>query len=444
MLFSNRSFRGCLALVVSQQVSLGISTYFIASAGRTLAARDIDQVLRDVLLFFAFALTAYLISSLAAVLGNRVQNELWQSYISRVFGEIGFEQGLGTQKNKEQTLAWLVGEAPSTLSDVSTFVLQAVSLYSNIIFTFFVFGLTLGVGLTGVISLSLIFSVFIVTRKKDQISDLSLGIQSKKLGAILRVNSLWDIQFNGNSQMREAANARQIGSLKEYFKETERYASVEQFLAAFPIVFSVPVLCAAIFWFYGPSGAELGILVAVLPRTLQLFGNVHSVSVLNSKLILMRTKYRRLLGFSSGLERRSLGEQIRADELKVLDHQSGVLVDISILMSGIGRGQLRSGRYTIRGGNGAGKSTLVKVIKDSIHDAVMVGPNIHLLESDFDGSSGELLLRQLHYVFKQKVPVLLLDEWDANLDSSNTERIDALIDELSQSTPVVEVRHRSM
>ena len=100
MLFSNRSFRGCLALVVSQQVSLGISTYFIASAGRTLAARDIDQVLRDVLLFFAFALTAYLISSLAAVLGNRVQNELWQSYISRVFGEIGFEQGLGTQKNK--------------------------------------------------------------------------------------------------------------------------------------------------------------------------------------------------------------------------------------------------------------------------------------------------------------------------------------------------------
>lgn len=39
------------------------------------------------------------------------------------------------------------------------------------------------------------------------------------------------------------------------------------------------------------------------------------------------------------------------------------------------------------------------------------------------------------------VPLILLDEWDANLDSYNIDEISQLIDELSMVTCVVESRH---
>lgn len=39
------------------------------------------------------------------------------------------------------------------------------------------------------------------------------------------------------------------------------------------------------------------------------------------------------------------------------------------------------------------------------------------------------------------VPVILLDEWDANLDADNTARLDARIDELALHKLIIEIRH---
>lgn len=57
-------------------------------------------------------------------------------------------------------------------------------------------------------------------------------------------------------------------------------------------------------------------------------------------------------------------------------------------------------------------------------------------------STGESLKNRLIEILdKVEADVLLLDEWDANLDSENKEKLSQLIDELASKKCVIEVRH---
>lgn len=51
-----------------------------------------------------------------------------------------------------------------------------------------------------------------------------------------------------------------------------------------------------------------GALVAMLPRSLQVFGNVHALSIHLSQFFLVRTRLRNLDGFFSGLEKYEMHE----------------------------------------------------------------------------------------------------------------------------------------
>lgn len=105
-----------------------------------------------------------------------------------------------------------------------------------------------------------------------------------------------------------------------------------------------------------------------------------------------------------------------------------------------------AGRFTLRGQNGSGKSTLLLALKASC------GPNAMLMPRSLDGlhwrgdhallSTGQCMVQcmdeaLLHGAFG----FLLLDEWDANLDTGNRSLIDARLDTVSQTKVVVEVRH---
>lgn len=59
-------------------------------------------------------------------------------------------------------------------------------------------------------------------------------------------------------------------------------------------------------------------------------------------------------------------------------------------------------------------------------------------------STGETVLNQIYEIINQTdLPILLLDEWDANLDFENMQKIDTLLSVLSKDRCIVEVRHRN-
>ena len=105
-----------------------------------------------------------------------------------------------------------------------------------------------------------------------------------------------------------------------------------------------------------------------------------------------------------------------------------------------------TGRYTIRGENGCGKSTALLMVKNALASKAFYLPThsqLSFLAETNKYSTGESLHNRLiEIIEKVDAEVLLLDEWDANLDTDNKERLSLLIDELAQSKCVIEVRHR--
>jgi len=106
----------------------------------------------------------------------------------------------------------------------------------------------------------------------------------------------------------------------------------------------------------------------------------------------------------------------------------------------------KSGRVTLRGENGAGKSTLLMLIKNELADRAFFLPTqnqLSFIAETNKYSTGESLRNRLMEILERvDVDVLLLDEWDANLDQDNREKLSLLIDELAEKKCVVEVRHR--
>ncbi len=104
------------------------------------------------------------------------------------------------------------------------------------------------------------------------------------------------------------------------------------------------------------------------------------------------------------------------------------------------------GRITIRGENGAGKSTALMLVKNALGDRAFFLPThnqLSFVSETNKYSTGESLKKRLMEISeKVDVDVLLLDEWDANLDKENQEKLSALIDEFSVRKCIIEVRHR--
>lgn len=428
------------ALILLKEGTLAASTYLMALAGKALAVLRFDDVRALVAQFFVLAVAAYFLSSCSTYFLARLKIRLWEDYVLETFGKIKFDQQVGSKKNMEKTIGWLTGEAPSTLSRLCDLYSSSLSIYLNVLFTLLVFWLTLGSTMASALLVSIGASVFIVTIFRRHISKIGKEIQSSKLQVSVSIYPLWGNFLFSNSTMIDNACdnfSTKIGDLQQ---RSVRYTLFEQAIACTPIYLCVPVIVYGLFNWAPRDAATLGMLVAVLPRSLQLLGNVHGMSLLNTNILLMKSQYEGLRDFTRHLERQNLSEHIEKNKISITDVATGSSMDMAYFIEKVQRRELK-GRYRVTGSNGAGKSTLLKLIKSIRRDAILLAPGSQLLASNEHCSTGEEQLRQIDKLLQECPAALLLDEWDANLDGANTKRIDDAIGKVDKTSLVVEVRH---
>lgn len=211
----------------------------------------------------------------------------------------------------------------------------------------------------------------------------------------------------------------------------------------------VPVIGTLVWLMYfdRTNDALLIMLVATLPRqilTIQYMSQIVSYSTQWNGL---RT---RLIGIISALRIPECKDDyvgnIKWRQINVINDTSCIEISSIKTIRQI-TNEYNPCRVTIRGGNGTGKSSLLALIKEALGEqAFLLPPHSDMFFefiNEMSLSTGEKMLLALNEIGKiNNIRVLLLDEWDANLDSNYLNSISQQIHELSGKVCVVEVRHR--
>jgi ABC-type transport system involved in cytochrome bd biosynthesis fused ATPase/permease subunit len=107
-----------------------------------------------------------------------------------------------------------------------------------------------------------------------------------------------------------------------------------------------------------------------------------------------------------------------------------------------------NGYYTITGPNGAGKSTLLLYLKKHLKDDAYYLPAFTQQAFNFNKreqfSTGQTIKKAIHEIIQiqdEKLQIICLDEWDANLDQKTTDEIMELLSKVAQTKIVIDIRH---
>lgn len=354
----------------------------------------------------------------------------------------------GLRQNKE---SFLTTEGPQTLRDFVEYVCDVATVSLNVAFNVF----ALVVLVEPLYSLTLLGSlglVFLVIRLwAPHLERLHVMAQEKRNVSTGTLFSVWDNVTLGAGKWFLSWQNMFVRALEDRRGTNLKAEVSRQFQSLVLSLFTfLPTLALAIWQVLhhqGNAAYALAILLT-LPRLFMIMANFHTLVAQWGAWPAERARLNGVFKALSSEPKKDLESRIQFQNI-TCTQPNGELSRVSDMDSLLKLLVGRTGRFTIRGSNGAGKSTTLLAIKQRYSDSSVYIPAQHRLYSPGqtqDGmSTGEKnleLTRACLEWLKQEPQLLLLDEWDANLDGKNVSLLDAAIDELSKKMLVLEVRHR--
>ncbi|WP_330925703.1 ABC transporter ATP-binding protein [Candidatus Sororendozoicomonas aggregata] len=441
IIFKSKFFWIAIGLVLLQQILVGLSTYAIGMAGKAIFT-DFHESIFYIEVFFLLIIFVYISGATSLFFRVKLSNSVWKKYYQSVFLSLTQKsQGVNTQKNKTNTHSWIGSEALNTIDDAGFFFVEIAAVYFNIIFTGVAFVTLLGLEVSSVLFLSLSLSIILVVALKNKIKNLASSIQSSQLKTIGSIGFIWDNIFFGTKKNYLKSIDKSNKTSQEFFKNKEKYSIYEQVISCVPVLISIPIIMYIVNTSYALSAESMGLLIAVLPRILQLFQSIHAATTFTSQLILKSKKLKNLDCFVSSLDYIDINGLIKTSMIRVVDCANNKPISISDLISKLGESGC-IGRYSITGDNGVGKSSLMKKIKEIRKNSIYISPNINIGTEFISSSTGQDKIFQINSAIEDsEADTYLFDEWDANLDISNMKSVENEIALLSKDKLVIEIRH---
>uniref|UniRef100_UPI002598840E ATP-binding cassette domain-containing protein n=1 Tax=uncultured Psychrobacter sp. TaxID=259303 RepID=UPI002598840E len=156
--------------------------------------------------------------------------------------------------------------------------------------------------------------------------------------------------------------------------------------------------------------------------------------------IFIRSKYNQLLNFS--LNENLLENNITSQNIQIFDNNLKRYISIKDLIEII-KGKRYFGRIQITGDNGSGKSSLIKILKDYETNSVLISPETDFHFQESKSSTGQKQLEKINFFLQENFDVVFLDEWSANLDKNNINKIDDILENASRNKLLIEIIHRN-
>lgn len=355
----------------------------------------------------------------------------------------------GDQQLKDKKSSYITRESDDLIRQILVYIFDAYSLVINMILGILVLAVTVDKILIAAYLIGVLANYYLLIPFSKKITNLAKSLQQSNVNFSSHLWNLWDNLIIGN---RFNMSKWEEGFEDKYSKRNNDESS-QVFFQEFAIAISSAVSFLIIFavngWlFYSNLNniTAIAILSSTLPKQVSFVSNFRRISYYITSYTSMKARY-------LGLKKEIV--PVKSNHYTMRINENLIKIDYDgtkhklILNKCIEQAkQAESGLWSITGQNGSGKSTTLKALKQELGDAAYYLPakhNLNFGKSDDRLSTGQKLIAQLKEIFKDTtVKVLLLDEWDANLDASNRTSIMNHIKEISRNILVIQVSHRGV
>lgn len=459
-LLTNRWACGCFALLTFQQIIEASATIWLVLMMKKIIAGE--PFFPFLFMYLGSLALPYFPGCIALIIKISWKQESQRSFINAFVASNRNQIGEWSNKGiKEEKLSILTAEGPSALHALIDYLYD---LYGYVLSVFFnIFALSVVVEpLFGIAYGISVFTVMFVMKAKRRIQRrLTKKALTARIDLYQSLLAAWDNVLLGNFynfKLWQDKTSQRVNRCLQKNVELERF---DQILAiVISLLTSIPSLAVVVYYAYENRFSipnltaflvTLPVLFTILSYTYQTLSLIFRWGMHRSKLISIYKAIQPIQYSHINMEKKVKWPKIQIvnsplSTIAPEDHISLVGPRSISSYQELLEFTTRAGRITLRGENGAGKSTLLMLIKNSLLDRAFFLPTqnqLSFISETNKYSTGESLRNRLLEILERvDVDVLLLDEWDANLDKENQERLSLLIDQLAEKKCVIEVRHR--
>jgi len=444
-----RVFGKAVTLLIMQQIIVASSSIWLASFITAV------QGLHDPLIWLAFyvasLLVPYLPGAASLIVLERAQTMLAINFVHRFQDKwTGCVLLWPNRKEHARTSSLLTGEASQALHAHLGYYYHMLSCTLNVLLNLVVIALIVDWTYLVSFAIGMVLAGILLLMQRNRKRLLALLAQQERIQWTAVLLGLWDNVLLGNRynlQMWTRLFSERGQKLMLTAVGLERFSQMISVSLAFLLL--TPTLCLVtilvIQHLHDPP--FLGIVAITLPRLFQMLSCAYELLFLASGLPAQRSRIRTVLDAlrpsqttqetPSTFEKRLHWQQLQCSQTDDSLYELKSLFD----------SPPQHGRFTLRGPNGSGKTSVLLLLKQKYGDAAFFLPAHHTLL--FEQANEHLSTGQRARTNFQELSntvdasILLLDEWDANLDANAIQELSRQIDTISNSRCVIEARHRT-
>jgi ABC-type transport system involved in cytochrome bd biosynthesis fused ATPase/permease subunit len=455
-LLTNKWALSCFIVMAIQQAIEASSTFWLVLLAQRVTTGQSFYIY--LIIYLTSLLLPYIPNCLALILKTSWKQDAQKTFIHAfVDSNRNNINEWGNKGIKEEKLSILTSEGPNTLN---LFIDYAWDLYVYVLSVLFnIVALAIVVEPFFLVSygfsLVCVFTVMSLNRRAQrQLTQKALIARVDLSQSLL---AAWDNVLLGNGYNFKLWYERTMQRLKRCLQRNVDLERFDQILAiCVSLITSLPSLFIVAYFMlkYQNDVPKLTSFVVILPLlfmilsyTYQTLSLIFRWAMHRSKLMTIYQSIAETHHHNALHDRRIKWPKImatystRADDYISRTVTQPILSPEDLLLQ-----TSKAGRLTLRGENGCGKSTALMLVKKSLKERAFFLPTHNQLSFVAETnkySTGESLRKRLQEILeKVDTDVLLLDEWDANLDEENKDQLSGLIDQLSIKKCVIEVRHR--
>lgn len=462
-LLANRWAIACCSILAFQQVLEASSTYWLVKLMASITGGE--NFFPYLVLYLAALALPYIPWCWAFVLKitwkQEAQRSLTNAFIAANKNNIGEWSNKGL---KEQKLSVLTSEGPATIHAFIDYIWDLTYDFLSVSLNILALAIVVEPLFALAYAFSIVFVIIIMKLKRRTQRQLTLKAMTARIDLCQSLLAAWDNVLLGNDynfKLWEEKNTMRLNRCLQRNVALERF---DQFLAIFvSLMTSIPCVIVVIYFILKHKNdlVILSSFIVILPILFQILSYTYLTLSLAFRWTMHRSKlttvYKTIQGSKethASLERKVKWGKMMftntfVDPMETSAPESSVSLAYPQPINShqdLLKQTYRSGRVTVRGENGCGKSTALMLIKNALEKRAFFLPThnqLSFLSETNKYSTGESLKnRLLEILEKVEADILLLDEWDANLDNENQEKLSKLINELSEKKCVIEVRHR--